>query len=163
MSLFLATSGNARFHSRLMWRLRPARLCASSVRFRGSWCSADLRGIALFQIMTVRLGSVDGAATQIRDDADFDRLLARGGLRHERDDARRQSIGAGDKEWAMRLGNATIKLSVGYMALIGVFSPWPGRGSCAGSSARADSHAAEVVALGGTLCGSPRATRSSMA
>jgi len=39
MSLFLATSANARFHSRLMWRLRPARLLRQFLLgFRWAWC-----------------------------------------------------------------------------------------------------------------------------
>jgi len=61
-----------------------------------------------------------------------------------------QSIGAGDKEWAMRLGNATIKLSVVHGAhrrILAVAGPWLLRWFVSPS----DSHAAEVVALGGTL------------
>ncbi|HZF26119.1 MAG TPA: MATE family efflux transporter [Steroidobacteraceae bacterium] len=153
MSLFLATSANARFHSRLMWRLRPARLLRQFLLGfpMGLVYAADLLGIALFQIMTVRLGSVDGAATQIVMMLTSIAYLPAVGFAMTGTTLVGQSIGAGDKEWAMRLGNATIKLSVGYMALIGVFlavaGPWLLRWFVSPS----DSHAAEVVALGGTL------------
>ena len=83
--------------------------------------AADLLGIALFQIMTVRLSSVDGAATQIVMMLTSIAYLPAVGIAMTGTTLVGQSIGAGDREWAMRVGNATIKLSVVYMALIGVF------------------------------------------
>jgi MATE family multidrug resistance protein len=153
LSLFLGARTNARFHSRLMWRLHPGRLLRQFLLGfpMGLLYAADLLGIALFQIMTVRLGSVDGAATQIVMMMTSIAYLPAVGFAMTGTTLVGHSIGAGDKEWAMRLGNATIKLCVGYMALIGVFLAVAGPWLLPWFVSPADTHAADVVALGRTL------------
>ena len=153
MGLFLAPSANARFHSRLMWRLRAGQLLRQFLLGfpMGLLYAADLLGIALFQIMTVRLGSVDGAATQIVMMLTSIAYLPAVGFAMTGTTLVGQSIGAGDKAWAMRLGNATIKLSVGYMALIGVFLAVAGPWLLPWFVSPMDPHATEVVALGRML------------
>ena len=62
-----------------------------------------------------------------------------------------QSIGAGDKDWARRLGDTTILLCVLYMGAVGVLlaatSPW----LLPLFVAAGDPNAAQVIALGGLL------------
>jgi MATE family multidrug resistance protein len=150
LTLFTAKRLNATFRTRLMWRLKAGKLIRqTALGFpMGLLYAADLLGIALFQIMTVRLSSVDGAATQIVMMLTSIGYLPAVGMAMTGTTLVGQSIGAGDREWAMRVGNATIRLSVAYMAFIGVFlalaGPWllplfldPG-----------DPRTLEVVALG---------------
>jgi MATE family multidrug resistance protein len=153
MALFLAPRINERFHSRLMWHLRPVRLLRQFVLGfpMGLVYAADLLGIALFQIMTVRLSNVDGAATQIVMMLTSIAYLPAVGFAMTGTTLVGQSIGAGDKEWAMRLGNATIKLSVGYMALIGIVLAVAGPWLLTWFVSPQDGNAADVVALGRML------------
>ena len=153
MALFLAPGTNTRYYSRLMWRLRPRRLMRQFLLGfpMGLLYAADLLGVALFQIMTVRLGSVDGAATLIVMMLTSIAYLPAVGFAMTGTTLVGQSIGAGDKEWAMCLGNATIKLSVGYMALIGVFLAVAGPWLLPWFVSPQDVNAADVVALGRVL------------
>jgi MATE family multidrug resistance protein len=153
MSLFLGARNNARFHSRLMWRLRPARLLRQFLLGfpMGLLYAADLLGLALFQMMTVRLSSVDGAATLLVMMLTSIAYLPAVGFAMTGTTLVGQSIGAGDKEWAMRLGNATIKLCVGYMAFIGVFLAVAGPWLLVWFVNPTDVDAGKVVALGTTL------------
>jgi MATE family multidrug resistance protein len=150
LALFTGPRLNKVFRTRLMWRLKVGKLLKqTALGFpMGLLYAADLLGIAIFQIMTVRLSSVDGAATQIVMMLTSIGYLPAVGMAMTGTTLVGQSIGAGDREWAMRVGNATIRLSVAYMAFIGVFlalaGPWllplfldPG-----------DPQTAQVVALG---------------
>ncbi|HEY7379048.1 MAG TPA: MATE family efflux transporter [Steroidobacteraceae bacterium] len=153
MSLFLGRQANTRFSSRLMWRLRPMRLVRQFLLGfpMGLLYAADLLGLALFQMMTVRLSSVDGAATLLVMMLTSIAYLPAVGFAMTGTTLVGQSIGAGDREWAMRLGNATIRLCVGYMAGIGVFLAVAGPWLLPWFVNATDTHAAEVVALGKTL------------
>jgi MATE family multidrug resistance protein len=130
LMLFTGPRLHAAFRTRLMWRPRAVRLVKqTALGFpMGLLYAADVFGITLFQIMTVRLSSVDGAATQIVTMLTSIAYLPAVGIALTGTTLVGQSIGAGDREWARRVGNATIKLSVAYMALIGVFlavaGPW---------------------------------------
>ena len=78
---------------------------AASRRFQlgfpmGLLFAADILGFALFQLMQVRLGNVDGASTQIVLDAHLLLLHARRGNRHGGHDPR----GAGDRRRRLRTG-----------------------------------------------------------
>jgi MATE family multidrug resistance protein len=153
LALFTGRSMNAQFHSRLMWRLKPAKLLRQFLLGfpMGLLYAADLLGLALFQIMTVRLSKVDGAATQIVMMITSIAYLPAVGIAMTGTTLVGQSIGAGSKDWAMRVGNATILLAVVYMGIIGVVvaasSPWLMKWFVN----PLDPAAAQVVALGGTL------------
>ena len=121
----LALFTSQRFHefrSRLVWRLRVPKLVQQfTLGFpMGLLYAADLLGIAIFQIMTVRLSNVEGAATQIVMMMTSIAYLPAVGIAMTGTTLVGQSIGAGDRQWAMRVGNATISVAVAYMALIGV-------------------------------------------
>jgi len=83
--------------------------------------SADLLAAALFQIMQVRISAVDGAATQIVMVATSIAYMPGIGLALAGTTLVGQSIGAGDKDWAARLGNrmiALVSLSMGGLGLL---------------------------------------------
>lgn len=122
IGLFCGRDFNREFRSRLMWRLRWRKLAQQfALGFpMGLLYAADLLGIAIFQIMTVRLSSVDGAATQIVMMMTSIAYLPAVGIAMTGTTLVGQSIGAGDREWAMRVGNSTIALAVVYMAFIGI-------------------------------------------
>jgi MATE family multidrug resistance protein len=130
LAIFTTPRLNASFRSRLMWRLRPGMIVRQTVLGfpMGLLYAADLLGIAIFQIMTVRLSSVEGAATQIVMMLTSIAYLPAVGIAMTGTTLVGQSIGAGDRDWAMRVGNVTIALSVAYMAFIGIFlalvGPW---------------------------------------
>jgi MATE family multidrug resistance protein len=62
-----------------------------------------------------------------------------------------QSIGAGDRQWAMRVGNATIGLAVAYMAFIGVVLAAAGAWILPWFINPMDPQAQQVFALGRVL------------
>ena len=82
--------------------------------------SADLLAAALFQLMQVRIGAVDGAATQIVMVSTSIAYMPGIGLALAATTLVGQSIGAGDRDWAARLGNrmiALVSLSMGGLGL----------------------------------------------
>jgi MATE family multidrug resistance protein len=78
--------------------------------------------------MQVQLGPVDGAATQIVMMLTSIAFMPAVGIGIAGTTLVGQSIGAGDRDWAARVGNATIRLSVAYMGVVGVAiaasGPW---------------------------------------
>jgi MATE family multidrug resistance protein len=83
--------------------------------------SADLLAAALFQLMQVRISAVDGAATQIVMVATSIAYMPGIGLALAATTLVGQSIGAGDRDWAARLGNrmiALVSLSMGGLGLL---------------------------------------------
>jgi MATE family multidrug resistance protein len=113
----------------------------------GLGTTADLLGLALFQLMLVSQSAVAGAATQIVMMLTSIAYMPGIGIALAGTTLVGQSIGAGDLDWARRVGNAIILLTMVFMGLIGILiavgSPWllplfvnP-----------ADAHAAEVLAL----------------
>ena len=90
--------------------------------------AADLFGMALFQLMQVRLSQVDGAATQIVMMLTSVAYMPGVGIALAGTTLVGQSIGAGDQDWACRLGNAIILSTVVFMGALGVLlaaaGPW---------------------------------------
>lgn len=83
--------------------------------------SADLLAAALFQLMQVRLGAVDGAATQIVMVSTSIAYMPGIGLALAGTTLVGQAIGAGDRDWAERLGSrmiALVSLSMGGLGLL---------------------------------------------
>ncbi len=90
--------------------------------------AADIFGFAMFQLMQVRLGTIDGAATQIVMVLTSFCYLPAFGIAMAGTTLVGQAIGAGNRDWAAKVGNGVIVLAVAYMGLIGValatLGPW---------------------------------------
>jgi MATE family multidrug resistance protein len=128
--VFLGAENRLRFRSHLTWRLHRPRLIKQFVLGfpMGLLYAGDLLGAALFQIMQVKLGSADGAATQIAMMLTSIAYLPGVGIALAGTTLVGQSIGAGDRAWAMRIGTRVIALAAFYMGGIGVLialcGPW---------------------------------------
>jgi MATE family multidrug resistance protein len=94
----------------------------------GVMLAADLFGFSLFQLMQVKLGAVDGAASQVVMMLTSIAYMPAIGIALAGTTLVGQSIGAGDKAWARTLGNFVILLAIAYMGSIGLIlgltSPW---------------------------------------
>jgi MATE family multidrug resistance protein len=90
--------------------------------------AADLIGASVFQIMEVDLSPADGAVTQIVMMLTSAAYLPGVGIAIAGTTLVGQAIGAGERQWAFRIGNGTIALAAGYMGLIGLvialLGPW---------------------------------------
>ena len=151
LAFFVGPRFRHRYRPELAWRRTTIlRQFAVGVPM-GFAVTADLAGLALFQLMLVGVSTVAGAATQI--DMMMTSLAYKPGVGIGMAGTTLvgQSIGARDLDWAGRVGNAIIRLAMAFMGVVGVLlalaSPWllplfvnP-----------ADPHAAEVVALGASL------------
>jgi len=153
LALFLAKKIRSEFGSHLNWRPEPVRLVALTALGLpiGIAISVDVLGAALFQIMQVQLGAVDGAATQIVMMLTSIAFMPAVGIGMAGTTLVGQSIGAGDRDWAACVGNATIRLSVLYMGVVGVLiaiiAPW----LIPTFVARSDPNFAATVALATSL------------
>src|SRR5690606_794731 len=109
---------------------------------------ADVLGLALSQMMIAQTSAVGAAATQIVMALTSMAYLPTIGIALAGTTLVGQSIGAGDRDWANRLGNVTIALCCALMACVAVMlllvGPWvlPIFVSAGGPAA------ADVVALG---------------
>ncbi|HZP85587.1 MAG TPA: MATE family efflux transporter [Burkholderiales bacterium] len=83
--------------------------------------AVDLTGLALFQMMLARLGAASGAATQIVMMLTSIAYMPAVGLASAGTTLVGQSIGAGNLDWANKVGNAAIRINVGYMGLVSLF------------------------------------------
>jgi MATE family multidrug resistance protein len=151
--MFLSASVNTEFASRRRWAPDVSHI-ANLFKLgmpMGLSPAADVTGFALFQLMLVSLGPVDGAATQIVMMLTSVAYMPAVGMAIAATTLVGQSIGAGDKDWAYRVGNAGTLMAIAYMGVLGLVlalgGPWwmqvfvtPG-----------DPRAAEVVKLGSTL------------
>jgi MATE family multidrug resistance protein len=117
----------------------------------GAMYAADLFGMALFALMQVRLGQVDGATTQIVVMLTSIAYLPGVGLALAGTTLVGQAIGAGDRGWARRLGNSVIAVTTGYMGAVGVLLALLGPWVMPLFVSAADPQAADVVALGVVL------------
>ncbi len=120
--VFVGGRDLARYRARLTWRLKWTSLLN---QFRlglpmGIGLAADLFGFALFQLMLVKLSPTDGAASQIVMMLTSIAYMPALGIALAGTTLVGQSIGAGDKAWARRLGNAVVVMAVIYMGSIGL-------------------------------------------
>ena len=129
-ALFLSPAMQHPFRTRLMWRFRARhlrRLLSVGIP-TGMFPAVDLVAISLFQLMQVKLGVVQGAATQIVMMLTSIAYLPAIGIGIAGTTLVGQSIGAGDRDWAQRVGNITITLAAVYMGLVGLgialAGPW---------------------------------------
>lgn len=148
--VFLRADLRQAYRTHLTWRPDLANLWHE---FRlglpmGAMYAADLFGMALFALMMVRLGQVDGATTQIVIMLTSIAYLPGVGLALAGTTLVGQAIGAGDRSWARRLGNAVIAVTTGYMGAVGVVLALLGPWVMPLFVSATDPQAAEVVALG---------------
>jgi MATE family multidrug resistance protein len=90
--------------------------------------ASDLIGISLFQLMQVRLGAVDGAATQLVFASTAIAYMPGVGVAQAGTTLVGQSIGAQDRAWAMRVGTYVTLMAAFLMGGIGIglalAGPW---------------------------------------
>jgi len=153
LGAFLRADLRARYRTHLTWRPDAANLWRE---FRlglpmGAMYAADLFGMALFALMQVRLGQVDGATTQIVVMLTSIAYLPGVGLALAGTTLVGQAIGAGDRDWARRLGNAVIAVTTAYMGAVGVLLAALGPWVMPLFVGAADPQAQQVVQLGVVL------------
>jgi MATE family multidrug resistance protein len=90
--------------------------------------ASDLIGISLFQLMQVRVGAVPGAATQLVFASTAIAYMPGVGVAQAATTLVGQSIGAGDRAWAMRVGTYVTMMAALLMGGIGLVlalaGPW---------------------------------------
>lgn len=139
----------ARFQPRLTWRPRVGRivtLVALGLPMAMT-ASADIGAAAVFQLMQVRMSIVDGAATQIVTILTSLAYMPGIGLALAGTTLVGQAIGAGDRDWAERLGNRIITVVACFMGGIGIVIALVGPWLAPLFVNTADPRAAEVIAL----------------
>jgi MATE family multidrug resistance protein len=129
-TIMLSPRFAARYRTRLTWRPDGAlilRMLKVGVPV-GVMYGADVLGVALFQLMIARVGSADAAATQIVMMLTSLAYLPALGLATAGTTLVGQSIGAGDRDWAARVGTAVIVMCSALMLCIAIgfllASPW---------------------------------------
>jgi len=142
-----------RFRPGLTWRPRLDRIRALVALGlpMAMTASVDLAAAALFQLMQVRVGIVDGAATQIVMVFTSLAYMPGIGIALAGTTLVGQAIGAGDRDWAERLGNRIITVVACFMGGLGIFMALVGPSLVPWFVNDADPHAAEVIALCTTL------------
>jgi MATE family multidrug resistance protein len=153
IALFASLGVHREYASRLTWRPGLRRIVRTAVFGlpMGLSVTMDLLALSVFQLMQVKLGAADGAASQIALILTSLCYMPAVGFGMAGTTLVGQSIGAGDREWARRLGNATIGLSVGYMGISGIVLALLGPWLLPLFIAQGDPHAAEVARLGALL------------
>ena len=128
--LLQAPSLRARYATAKTWRLGRERLrpLFGVGLGIGLMVSFDLLGMALFQLIMTRHGILDGAATQIVMMLTSVSFMPAIGLCMAGTTLVGQSIGAGQLDWARKLGNRIIVLAMSYMGGVGLVlaaaGPW---------------------------------------
>jgi multidrug resistance protein, MATE family len=135
----------ARFQGRTLWR-------QVKLGFpMGLLNAADILGFALFQLMQVRIGTIDGASSQIVMMLTSFCYMPAVGIAMAGTTLVGQAIGAHRRDWAFKVGNGIILLAVLYMGAIGVLLAAAGPWVLPFFINGADPQAGAVVAQGCTL------------
>ena len=153
MGVFLGRNVCSEFHAHVCWRpdrKELFRALALGIPM-GLLPAVDLIGLALFQAMQVGLGTASGAATQIVMMMTSIAYMPAIGIASAGTTLVGQSIGAGNKSWAVRVGNFAITLTVAYMGLVSVALALAGPWLLPLFVSPSDPNAATVLALGYTL------------
>jgi MATE family multidrug resistance protein len=118
------------YRTHLTWRPNMVRILR---QFRiglpmGLMYAIDLFGYTVFQLMQVRLGAVQGAASQVVLVLTAFAYMPGFGIATAGTTLVGQAIGAGDPRWAYRLGNRVILLTAACMGgmglLLALSGPW---------------------------------------
>jgi len=150
LGFFLNGTLAAQYRSRLMWRPKWSVIRAQLVVGLpiGVMYGADVLGLALSQMMIAQTGAVGAAATQIVMALTSMAYMPTIGIALAGTTLVGQSIGAGDRDWANRMGYVIIGLCAGLMAFIAllliVVGPWV----LPLFVSAGDAQAADVVATG---------------
>ncbi len=149
-ALFLGRATRRRYRSHLTARLHGRALLRQfKLGFpMGLLIAADILGFALFQLMQVRLGTVDGASTQIVMMLTSFCYMPAVGVAMAGTTLVGQAIGAHRRDWAFKVGNGIISMAVLYMGSIGVLLAAAGPWVLPFFINRADPDAAGVTARG---------------
>jgi MATE family multidrug resistance protein len=150
LGVFLGRNYRRHYRSHLTWSPRLRRIGAQ-VRLglpMGLMYAADLIGFSIFQIMQVRLGSVEGAATQVVMIMTAVAYMPGVGIALAGTTLVGQAIGAGDRAWARVLGNRVIAMAALYMGGIGLLLALSGPLVLPLFVGAADPQSGAVVALG---------------
>src|SRR5262249_54241767 len=120
--LFLSGDIGRKYRSALTWRPRmPVILAQLKVGLPiGVMYGADVLGLALSQMMIAQTSPIGSAATQIVMALTSMAYLPTIGIALAGTTLVGQSIGAGDREWANRLGNVVIVMCAALMACVAV-------------------------------------------
>ncbi len=130
LSWFLGPAARRRYRSHLTAGLHGRALWGQlKLGFpMGLLSAADILGFALFQLMQVRLGTVDGAASQIVMMLTSFCYMPAVGIAMAGTTLVGQAIGARRRDWAAKVGNGIILIAVLHMGAIGVLlaagGPW---------------------------------------
>lgn len=130
LGIFLSRSYRDQYRSHLSWRVSPFQVMRQfGLGFAMSVLSvADLLAVALFQIMQVQVSSTAGAVTQITMMLTSIAYIPGAGIALAGTTLVGQSIGAGDRHWAMHVGTRVIALAAVYMGgmglLLALAGPW---------------------------------------
>lgn len=141
------------FGTTRMWRLRMPVLGAVFALGIpiGVHSMFDVGAFAAFQLMVGKLGEVPGAATQIAMILTSLGFLPVAGLNFAAATLVGQSIGAGDREWAARVGSACIRIAFIYMAFWAVLFATLGGPLSSVFVTASDPNAQAVIELSATL------------
>jgi len=152
-AIFLGRATRQRYRSHLTTRLHARALLGQfQLGFpMGLLIAADILGFALFQLMQVRLGTIDGASTQIVMMLTSFCYMPAVGIAMAGTTLVGQAIGAHRRDWAFKVGNGIILMSVIYMGVVGVLLAAAGPWLLPFFTNRADPQAAGVVARGCVL------------
>ncbi len=153
MLWFLGGATRAKYRSHLT--MRPhARTLWQQLKLgfpMGLLTAADILGFALFQLMQVRLGTVDGASSQIVMMLTSFCYMPAVGIAMAGTTLVGQAIGAHHRDWAFKVGNGIILIAVVYMGAIGLLLAALGPWLLPFFTNAADPDAAVVAARGATL------------
>ncbi|AFY78089.1 putative efflux protein, MATE family [Pleurocapsa sp. PCC 7327] len=122
LGIFLSRKIRRQFESHRVWQphWQAIRYLFAFGVPLGLLLTSDLTGLALFQIMQVKLGVVEGAATQIVMMLISTAYMPTLGIAQAGTTLVGQSIGAGDWRWAKRVGNVAIALCILYTVAVSI-------------------------------------------
>ncbi|MEM1242688.1 MAG: MATE family efflux transporter [Cyanobacteria bacterium P01_H01_bin.26] len=151
--IFLSRSLRQDFQSHKVWQphWQTIRYLVAMGVPLGLLMTADLTGIAFFQIMQVKLGIIPGAATQVVMMLTSTAYMPTLGIAQAGTTLVGQSIGAGNRRWAKRLGNVAISLCVLYSVSVNVLLALNGRWLVPMFVTTTDAQVQAVIQLGQTL------------
>ena len=151
--IFMRQPFKSQYKSNLTWHphWKPLRQQLKLGLPTGLLPAADLLGISIFQMMQVRLGTVDGAATQMAMMLTSIAYMPGYGLASSGTTLVGQSIGAGDRSWAMRVGSRVILMTAVFMCGVGILLAAIAPLLLPTFTDSNDLDAQAAVALGGTL------------
>jgi multidrug resistance protein, MATE family len=130
LGIFLGKEFRIGYRSHATWKPHGRQLWSQfALGFpMGLLAAADLLGMSIFQLMQVRLSTVAGAATQVVTILTSVAYMPGVGIALAGTTLVGQSIGAGDRDWARRVGNRVIALDAlcmtGVGVLLALLGPW---------------------------------------